>query len=267
MQDGGEYMKTVSIINQKGGVSKTTIAVNLAGGINKLYPKLRLLFIDTDPQGNSTDVLFGDMEEDLPTIERLFSTSFYKGIDIIHKTRFEKLDIIPSNIALSAKEFHASTILKGHERIAIYLQQIKDTYDLCIIDCPPSLGLFSLNALMASDYFLIPVVPEKFAIKGIKDLLQTCEVVREVNANLKPLGILPAIVDRRYSLHKDLMEELKEMFDSLALNDLSIKTNAPLKEAANLGKTIFEYDNKAATYKQFLTLSKWLVERIGLNER
>jgi len=87
-------MKTVSIINQKGGVSKTTIAVNLAGGINKLYPKLRLLFIDTDPQGNSTDVLFGDMEEDMPTIERLFSTSFYKGIDIIHKTRFEKLDII-----------------------------------------------------------------------------------------------------------------------------------------------------------------------------
>ncbi len=267
MQDGGEYMKTVSIINQKGGVSKTTIAVNLAGGINKLYPKLRLLFIDTDPQGNSTDVLFGDMEEDLPTIERLFSTSFYKGIDIIHKTRFEKLDIIPSNIALSAKEFHASTILKGHERISIYLQLIRESYDLCIIDCPPSLGLFSLNALMASDYFLVPVVPEKFAIKGIKDLLQTCEVVREVNANLKPLGILPAIVDRRYSLHKDLMEELKEMFDSLALNDLSIKTNAPLKEAANLGKTIFEHDNKAATYKQFLTLSKWLVERIGQDER
>lgn len=257
-------MKTIAVINQKGGVGKTTIVVNVAGALNRFITdnklNMRLLVIDADPQGNTTDTLLGTIEANQPTLARLFETEIYTGLDVIYKTRFEAIDIIPSNILLSNKEFFAATIIDGHRRVKNFLDLIKGQYELCLIDCPPSLGLFSLNALNASDYALIPTVPERYSILGIKDLLHTISVMKSFNSNLTVMGIVPTIVDRRYRLHNDILAELKENFPELLLDKLTISTNSVLKNSAALNKTVFEYNYHPKVYKQFMNLAKWIME-------
>jgi chromosome partitioning protein len=263
-------MKTLSFINQKGGVSKTTSVVNVACAINKIAKEknreIKVLVVDIDPQGNCSNTLFHETIGSDGTISRLFEQDFYEEGSIVHDTRFENIRILPSNITLGEKEFVAANLLKAHERLSLYLKEIQGDYDICILDCPPSLGLFSLNALVASDYMLIPTTLEKYSIDGIKDLFKTVKTIKKVNNKLKVLGILPVMVDNRYKIHKILKEEMKIRFEEYFLEDLSISTNAPLKNAVAQHKTIFEYDYNASTYKQYLKLANWLLKEVGIDE-
>jgi chromosome partitioning protein len=265
-------MVTISVVNQKGGVGKTTLVVNLVAAINKIGLERKLginqLVIDADPQGNASDTLLGN-EVDITNanVAKLFDAEIYNGFDVIYKTRFDHIDIIPSNIQSSKKEFYSVNILDGHRRFKYFLQLVEKRYDLCIIDCPPSLGLFSLNALCASDFTFIPAVPERYSIIGIKDLLHTVSVVRPINPDLKVLGIIPTIVDRRYRLHNEMLEELKKNFNDAILDDLTISTNSNLKNSTALKKTIFECNYNPKTYKQFMRLAKWILEVTRVQRR
>jgi len=262
-------MKTLSLINQKGGVAKTTSVVNIACAVNKIakenVKEIRVLVVDLDPQGNCSNTLFKETIGSDGTIARLFERDFYEEGSIVHNTRFDNICIIPSNITLSEKEFVAANLIKAHERLSMYLSEIENDYDICILDCPPSLGLFSLNGLIASDYMLIPTTLEKYSIDGIKDLFKTVKTIRKVNDKLQVLGILPVMVDNRYNIHKKLKAEMKIRFEEYYLDDLSISTNAPLKNAVAQHKTIFEYDYNASTYKQYLTLANWILKEVGIN--
>jgi len=265
-------MITIAVVNQKGGVGKTTLVVNLSAAINKISIEKKLtihqLVIDADPQGNASDTLLGNtIDITNANVAKLFDTEIYNGFDVIYKTRFDYIDIIPSNIQSSQKEFYSVNILDGHRRFRYYLQLVENRYDICLIDCPPSLGLFSLNALCASDFAFIPAVPERYSIIGIKDLLHTVSVVRPINPNLKVLGIIPTIVDRRYRLHNEMFDELKKNFGEAVLDDLTISTNANLKNSTALKKTIFECNYNPKTYKQFMRLAKWLLEVIHVQGR
>jgi len=263
-------MIVLSMINQKGGVAKTTTAVNVSCAFNKLSNNngndLNVLTVDVDPQGNCSNTLFKSTSGSDGTIARLFERDFYDERSIIQKTRFNNINIIPSNITLGEKEFVAANLLKAHDRVNMYLDTIKNDYDICVIDCPPSLGLFSLNALVASDYILIPTHLEKYAIDGIKDLFKTVQTIKKVNSKIKILGILPVMVDKRYKLHKQLKSEMKNRFGEYFLENVEISTNAPLKNASANHKSIFEYDYNATTYKQYLKLSEWIMKVVELNE-
>ena len=264
----GDNVKTLSLINQKGGVAKTTSVVNIACALNKTLKEdgknLKILVADLDPQGNCSNTMYKRTRGSDGTIARLFERDFYEENSIIQDTRFENIDIIPSNISLGEKEFVAANLLKAHERFLIYTNSVAENYDLCIIDCPPSLGLFSLNALIASNYILIPTTLEKYSIDGISDLFKVVKTVKKVNPSLKILGILPVMVDNRYKLHKQLKEEMKKRFQETFLEHLEISTNAPLKNAVAQRKSIFEYDYNATTYKQYMALAEWIIKGVGI---
>lgn len=255
-------METLVIANQKGGVGKTTISVNIAAGIHRQFPKAKILAVDIDPQGNLT-YHFLRKQEYTDNIARLFETSFYTGNNIIYRTRFENLDVIPSDIQLASKEFIAGNLFQHHMRLKKYLDMIGSAYDIAIVDTPPSLGYFALNAFMAADWILVPAVPEKLAVSGIIDLFATLEATERANGiSIKRLGVMPVMVDRRYKSHKNILKGMKKQLKHLYREDLMLNTNAPLKDATAKRKTIYEHDIKSNSYKQFLGISKIIYKEV-----
>lgn len=259
-------MQVLTIANQKGGVAKTTISANLAGGICRKYPKSKILLIDIDPQSNLT-YHFLPRKNIEKNVSQLFKNEVYNQSDIIYRTRFENIDIIPSTIELSPTELIAGTIVDAHRRLDRYLQTIRNAYDLAIIDTPPSLGFFSMNAIMCANYLLIPSVPEKLSVSGIVDLLKTIKVVRDITGkNVSVLGIMPVMVDRRYRSHNQILEEMAENFGDMYREDFMLNTNAPLKDSTARAKLIYEYDIRATSYKQFLKIAELVYKEVVLQE-
>lgn len=252
-------MKVLSIASQKGGVGKSTIAANLAVGMSRIISdRERILVVDMDHQGNLTYQMLGNPQEIEKTAIELFNVEGkYKNNDIVYNTRFKNIETIPANLSLSKAELYTSQIINAHTRLNDYLHQILFMYNYVIIDCPPSLGLFTLNALIASDYVMIPVVPEKYAVMAIAQMMETIKIARSFNDNLQLGGIIPSMVDMRYRVHKATMKTLSGSFGNLLLGSCSIGTNAPLKDAANIRKTIFEYEHRAASYKDFQDLASY----------
>lgn len=255
-------MKTLAVAVQKGGTGKSTISAHLAAGLAAY--KIRVLSVDIDHQGDCTYLMLGDPQDFEPSMSVLFEDKQYKSGDLIHHTRFEGVDAIPANLSLSVKE--RRTITGSETRLRDYLRLVSPMYDIAIVDCPPSLTLFTVNALMAADHVLCPIVPEKFAVKGVRDFMQTLTDIRESNPNLNFLGVIPSIVDMRYSVHKNILADLKESLGDFLLNQYMISSNAAIKKAANVRQTVYEYDKRARTYKQFLKLSKY-VKRVVLDEK
>lgn len=258
-------MEILTISNQKGGVGKTTITVNIAVGIQRQFPKAKVLVVDIDPQGNSTYHFLKKMDYDA-SIERLFRSEKYTGSDVIYRTRFENIDIIPADVRLSKIEFVASSLVKAHERLKDYLKGTGSAYDIALIDTPPSLGFLAVNALMATNHLLIPAVPEKLAISGLLDLYDTVRKVQGFREHdpINIMGVMPVMVDLRYRSHKKILKEMKEKMGDAYREDLMINTNAPLKDATAKGRTIYEYNYRANSFKQFLNVSR-IVYREVLN--
>jgi chromosome partitioning protein len=254
-------MITIALATQKGGVGKTTITANLGVAMAKEMAQARqkILLIDLDPQGNLTETIYKNPYEIELTSTKLFEEKFYREREIIYSTRFDNLFILPSNNSLATKEFLTGAILESHRRIKDYVDMVSGEYDYCLIDCPPSLGMFSLNALMASDYILVPMIPEKYALSGLKYILSSAETVKMVNTKLALLGILPNAVDNRYKLHREVLNKAQQSFGKLFLDEYKISTSAALKNATSKQLTIFEYDYSVSVYKQFLNLARWIL--------
>jgi|TARA_B100001093_G_scaffold216089_1_gene207381 chromosome partitioning protein len=251
--------KIISISNQKGGVGKTTTSVSLAASLGVLEKKV--LLIDADPQGNASSGI-GINSED-------FKLSIYDVLlkkcnaqDAVIKTSSPNLDLIPANIDLVAIEIELVDIPKREYVFKNVFSEIIDNYDFLIIDCPPSLGLITLNALTASNSVIIPIQCEYYALEGLGKLLNTIKGVQNVhNSILEIEGILLTMFDSRLRLSKQVKEDVKKHFENMVFNTI-IPRNVSLGEAPSHGESIIVYNATSKGSKSYL---KFAQEIINLN--
>ena len=253
---GASVGRVIAIANQKGGVGKTTTSVNLSACLAHIGK--RVLLIDTDPQGNATSgvgVNKGDVHRCIYDI--LIDDVDVK--DVILATKVENLDIIPATISLAGAEIELVSTISREVRMKHALQNVRDEYDFIIIDCPPSLGLLTLNALTASDAILIPVQCEYYALEGLSQLLSTIRLVQKhLNPSLVIDGVLLTMFDARTNLGIQVIEEVKKYFQDKVYRTI-IPRNVRLSEAPSHGEPIIVYDSRSRGAEVYLELAKEVV--------
>lgn len=255
--------KIISIANQKGGVGKTTSSVNLSAGLASLGNKV--LLIDIDPQGNATSGV-GVSKADVSKCVYNVLVEEIPAEDVIVPTDLLNLHLIPATIQLAGAEIELVQILSREMRLRKALENIQDEYDYIIIDCPPSLGLLTLNALTASDSVIIPVQCEYYALEGLSQLLNTIRLVQKhLNKNLSIEGVLLTMLDARTNLGIEVVEEVKKYFQDKVYKTI-IPRNVRLSEAPSHGRPIINYDPKSKGAEVYLELAKEVTqsgERVG----
>ena len=255
--------KIMSIANQKGGVGKTTSSVNLSAGLASLGNKV--LIIDTDPQGNATSGL-GVNKADVSNCIYNVLVEDVRAEDVIVSTEIVNLDIIPATIQLAGAEIELVPIMSRELRLRRALEDLREVYDYIIIDCPPSLGLLTLNALTASDSVIIPVQCEYYALEGLSQLLNTIRLVQKhLNKELMIEGVLLTMLDARTNLGIQVVEEVKKYFQDKVYKSI-IPRNVRLSEAPSHGQPIIAYDPKSKGSEVYLELAKEVMsngERVG----
>ena len=230
--------KIISIANQKGGVGKTTTTVNLSAILARRGK--RILLIDADPQGNATSGIGMDKEVELSTYDLLISE--HPTVDIIQKTEIKNLYICPSNMNLAGAEVQLVSMMSREQRLKEKLDSIKENFDYIFIDCPPSLGLITLNAFTASDSVLIPVQCEYYALEGLGQLINTIELVKKhLNKGLYIEGALLTMYDIRTNLSNQVVKEIKKYFSNKVYRTV-IPRNVKVSEAPSYGLPITIYD-------------------------
>ena len=243
--------KIVSIANQKGGVGKTTTSINLSTILAKKGKKV--LMIDADPQGNASSGVGVDKEVEESVYDILIGDTEIKNVVI--KTNIKNLYVCPSNINLAGAEVELVSVMSREYRLKEKLDEVKDEYDYIIIDCPPSLGLITLNAFTASDSVLIPVQCEYYALEGLGQLINTINLVKKhLNKNIDIEGSLLTMYDARTNLSNQVVKEVKKYFNDKVYKNV-IPRNVKLSEAPSYGMPISIYDPRskgAKSYEKFV---------------
>ncbi len=262
--------KIISLVNQKGGVGKTTTSINLAASLGLLDKKV--LLVDIDPQGNATT----GVGVEKGTLSASINEALIKQKttnEVIIKTKFKNLDIIPASMNLVVLDMELSnmqkedpTLVKGAQLKRV-LDEVKDNYDYILIDCPPSLGIITTNALTASNSVMIPVQCEFFALEGIMQLLNTIRNARtKVNPNLEIEGVVLTMLDSRTILGLDVVENIRSFFKE-KVYDTIVPRLIVLAEAPSHGKPISYYNSNSKGSTAYINLAKEVIERNAREEK
>jgi len=257
-------VKIISIANQKGGVGKTTTSVNLAAALGILEKSI--LLIDADPQANATSGISSEIDKkQIGTYDVLLNT---KNInEAIKKTKSPNFDIIQANIDLVAIEIELVNKSKREFMLKKALKKLSKKYDYILIDCPPSLGLITLNAFTASDSILIPIQCEYFALEGLGKLLNTVKSVQKIhNNNLDIEGLLLTMYDSRLRLSNQVVEEVKKHFGKMVFKTI-IQRNVRLSEAPSFGENIIEYDATSKGSQNYLSLAQEIIKKNKVSKK
>lgn len=257
-KDKSQQAHVIAIINQKGGVGKSTTAINLAAGLASQDKKV--LLVDLDPQANTTSGLGINVDESTPdTYDVLLNGKTAKKT--LTQTSVEGLDVLPSSLQLAGAEIELVD-KKGREKtLKRKLKAVLSLYDFILIDCPPSLGLLTVNALAASTSMIIPIQAEYYALEGVSSLLESVHLVQEnLNKDLYNYGVVITMYDRRTRLSREVAREVRAYFGDLVF-DTTIPRSVKLAEAPSHGQTIFQYApfNKGA--KAYSRLTKEVIDR------
>lgn len=251
--------KIIAFANQKGGVGKSTSAINIAAALGLLGKKT--LIVDLDPQGNTTSgVGINKKQIKTSSYDILISRSDAKSA--IVKTKFENLDILPSNITLAGAEFELVDTSNREGRFKSAMDKVKDEYDYIIVDCPPSLGLLTLNALVASNGVVVPMLCEYFSLEGLTQLMITIrEVKKRFNPSLDLAGILITMYNGRLNLSAEVLHELKKYYSDKLFKTM-IPRSVRLSEAPSYGEPIQYYDKRSKSSEAYNEVAKELIFRI-----
>jgi chromosome partitioning protein len=255
--------KVIAIANQKGGVGKTTTAINLSSALAIL--EFKTLLIDADPQANATSGLGFDPKN--------IKTSIYECIidevkpkDIVLKTETPSLDLLPAHIDLVGAEIEMINLPNREMMMRKVVDKIKDEYDFIIIDCSPSLGLITINSLTAADSVIIPVQCEYFALEGLGKLLNTIRIVQDrLNHDLDIEGILLTMYDNRLRLAKQVVQDVRMHFEQIVFNTI-IHRNTRLGEAPSFGQSIMTHDIDSKGATNYLNLAKEILQKNDLTK-
>ena len=235
-------VKVIAIANQKGGVGKTTTAVNLAACLAQKGRKV--LMLDEDPQGNATSGLGFDKRD----IKKCVYDTLINDVpmkDVLLHSDYENLDVIPATIQLAGAEIELVSLMNREGRLKNALERVKHDYDYVLIDCPPSLGLLTINALTAANSVLVPIQCEFYALEGVSQLMNTIKLVqRNLNPALKLEGVLMTMFDQRTNLSSDVVGEVRKYFKTKMYNTI-IPRNVRLSEAPSHGQPVIVYDPKS----------------------
>ena len=248
--------KIIALANQKGGVGKTTTAVNLSACLAFLGKKT--LLVDNDPQGNSTSgigVNKGKVKKSIYDV--LISEIDIK--EVIRETMLENLFVCPSNIQLAGAEIELVNQIMRESRLKAALHAIRDEYDYILVDCPPSLGLLTLNSLTAADTILVPIQCEYYALEGLSQLMNTVKLVRKhLNPSLEVEGVVLTMFDSRTNLSLQVVEDVRRYFNDKVYGTL-IPRNVRLSEAPSYGLPIILYDKTSKGAESYLNLAKEVI--------
>ena len=252
--------KTVAIVNQKGGVGKTTTAVNLAAAVGQAGYKS--LLVDIDPQGNATSGL-GVSKKDVEKSTYDMIIGNHSAQDVRVKTKFSNLDLLPANINLAGAELEVADLDNRDSRIRDALAPIKNEYDFIFLDCPPSLGLITINALCAVDSVLVPIQCEYYALEGLSQLMTT---IRQVKRRYNPLvemeGVLLTMYDGRLNLTQQVVTEVKRFFPQKVYGTV-VPRNVRLSEAPSFGQPVMYYDRTSKGSKAYEELAIEFLRKNG----
>ncbi|MCL6558279.1 MAG: AAA family ATPase [Firmicutes bacterium] len=245
--------KTIAIANQKGGVAKTTTAVNLGAWISLMGQKV--LLVDIDPQGNATTGVGVDKDQ----VEKCIYDVLMNGLpaqEVITASAVENLDLIPATIELAGAEVELVGVVEREKVLKKVLRDIKDRYDFIFIDCPPSLGLLTLNALTAADSLIIPIQCEYYALEGLGQLMNTFKIVQQhLNKELTLEGVLLTMFDGRTNLAIQVVDEVKKYFREKVYRSI-VPRNVRLSEAPSHGKPVMVYDKRSRGAEVYHDLAK-----------
>ena len=251
--------KIIAFANQKGGVGKTTSAVNIAASVGILGKSV--LLIDLDPQGNTTSGV-GINKKNLKSTSYELLIDEIDAAQAVVETEFKNLSVIPSNISLAGAEFDLYQLDNREYRLKKQLETVKNNYDYIFIDCPPSLGMITVNALAAADAVIIPMQCEYYALEGLSQLMITIRKIKQLyNPDLEICGILITMFNGRLILTMQVISELKKYYAD-KLFKTPVSRNVKLSEAPSFGKPVYYHDKSSKGAHEYLEVAKELLERI-----